>query len=247
MNIRKIINVGLMLIVLIFPLYSQSGIELGGYVTAGGNISFPTEGIRDFVEVSSGVGPLGFIRSEGGLNISGGGQVGYYLDLTGDFSGMSFLADLGFGYSTYSSRSIITNLVLSTDFAIVNFTPKFFTFTTGGLIKFHLFKSFSIGLGGGIESFVSDVTATIRTETADLSSNTTTNITLPNPYSFIPYAKVTLEYNAYLTGNLIFRAGLGIKADLTPLLVTVDTEYLPLAVNANVIFGVSYLFRIYPR
>lgn len=243
----KIINISLVLILLIFPLYSQSGIELGGYITAGGNISFPTDGIRDFVEVTSGVGPLGFIRSEGGLNLAGGAQVGYYLDLTGDFSGMSFLADLAFGYSTYSSRSIITDLVFTTNFAIVNFTPKFFTFTTGGLIKFHLFKSFSIGLGGGIESFVSDVTATIRSETAGFTTNTTTNVILPNPYSFIPYAKVTIEYNAYLTGSLIFRTGIGIKADLTPLFTTVDTEYLPLAINVNVIIGISYLFRIYPR
>ncbi len=246
-NVKILIKILIILSFGAFHLNAQSGIEISGYVTGGGNISFPTEAIRDNIEIVTGVSPLGFITGESGINIAGGVQIGYFLSLTSPFSGFSLLADVGIAYSTYSSRSIITNLVLDTDIAIVNFTPKVLTFVTGGIVKFNFLNSFSMGFGGGIKTILGSVTADIVEETADLSTNITTTATLVNQYSFIPYGKINFEYTSYIRSDLVFRAGIGLEGEFTPLIAEVENPFLPLSINANVIFGVSYLLRFYQR
>lgn len=244
----KTLTIKLTLLVILISTtnsYAQSAFEIAGYVTGGGTLTFPTEENTRFIESVSTVNPLSFISGNAGLALSGAVQTGIYLDLEGTFSGMSFLIDASFSYVDTRSSAIITNTVLATNFARVITKTSYFSIGVGALIKFHFFKNFSWGIGGGIYLTPFEYTLEFERISADNSTNNIASIVIPNATTFVPYAKTTLEYSIFFTGNLTMRVGGYFSFELPTLFLADSPGTLSQYLNAGAILGLGYLFRFY--
>lgn len=244
----KTLNIKLTILIILISttnLYAQSGFEIAGYVTGGGTLSFPTEENMMFIDSVSAVSPLAFIKGTAGLALSGAIQAGFYLDLKGTFSGMSFLVDTSFSSVDTRSESIITNTVLGTDFAQVITKTSYLSIGAGALIKFHFFKNFSFGIGGGVYITPFDYTLEFERISADSSTNNTASLIIPSATTFVPYAKATFEYSIFFTGNLTMRVGGYFSFEVPNILLTSSPGTLSPYLNAGALLGVGYLFRFY--
>ena len=251
MKTIKTLNIKLTILIILISttnLYAQNAFELAGYFTGGGTINFPTKENMKYIEGISTVKPLGFIKGTAGLSLNGVLQTGFYLDLKGTFSGMSFLLDTSLSYVDTRSSAIITQPVGPTNYATVITKTSYFSIGTGALIKLHFFKNFSWGIGGGVYITPFDYSLDFERISADETTNNTASITIPSPTKFIAYAKTTFEYNIFFTGNLTMRLGGYFSFELPNMFLSnsdITPGTLSPYINAGALIGVGYLFRYY--
>ena len=251
MKTIKTLNIKLIILIILISttnLYTQNAFEIAGYFTGGGTLNFPTEENMKYIETISTVKSLGFIKGTSGLSLNGVLQTGFYLDFKGTFSGMSFLFDTSFSYVDTRSSSINTNRVSAeTNYIRVVAKTSYFSIGTGALIKLHFFKNFSWGIGGGVYITPFDYTLTLERISANEATNNTGSTKIPSPTKFVPYAKTTLEYNMFFTGNLTMRFGAYFSFELPTVLLTspdISRGTLSPYLNMGALIGVGYLFRL---
>ena len=248
----KNLNIKLTILIILISatnLYSQNGLETVAYFTGGGTQNFPTKENMKYIEGISAVRPLGFIKGTSGLSLNGVFQTGFYLDFKGTFSGMSFLLDTSFSYVDIRSSSVVTNMVnAGTNYNKVITKTSYFSIGTGAIIKFHFFKNFSLGIGGGVYITPFDYTLAFERTSANESTNNTASTIISSPTKFVPYAKATFEYSLFFTGNLTMRFGGYFSFELPNIFLpnsATSPGTLSPYLNAGALIGVGYLFRYY--
>lgn len=244
---NKIIFSSLLIIFFSLTLYSQNAVELNAYVNGGVTYTLPNGANMQYaLDLGSTTTKFGYYEGRAGFDIMGNIQVGYYFDFLREFSGMSILLEGSFNYTRMGYLSVLTNnSTNSTDIRRVILDTDYLSAAAGAIIKFHFFKNFTFGIGGGVRfTFFDD---NVRTTTIDGSNIGTTNdaVKTAPPALIIPYAKATIEYNLFITGNLTFKLGIYAMFDLGPFMTAANPiNGRPMAMNLGASIGLGYLFRI---
>lgn len=243
---RKIILSLVLSCIFSIVLYSQNAVELNAYINGGVNYSLPNDGNREYaLELGGASSKLGYQEGRAGFDIMGNIQIGYYFEFQKEFSGLSILLDGAFNYTRTGYQSVLTNDTTSmADIRRVILSTDYLSAAAGAIFKFHFFKNFTLGIGGGVRlTFFND---TVNLTTINGSNVGTTNdpVTMPPPALIVPYAKAAIEYNLFITGNLTFKVGIYAMLDLGPLFSPDSLNSRALSLNLGASIGLGYLFRI---